>query len=153
MPRALVLILAMSAWGAPHAVHSSEPGLPPRGVAPPTRIPPILEPPAAPAAEPVDSSVLPRVVRRAVVKDAAQRFMVTESAVVLTRAEQVTWSDGSLGCHQPGGIYTQMIVPGFRVVAKTEDRELVYHTDSRGHVIACANSSRTGPAPGAQPDR
>ena len=56
------------------------------------------------AGEPVTTAAtsVPREVRRAVVADAARRFKVAESAVVLTQAEQVTWNDGSLGCPQPG---------------------------------------------------
>ena len=88
---------------------------------------------------------MPRDVRRAVVADAARRFKVPESAVVLTHAEQLTWSDGSLGCPEPGQFYTQMLVPGFRVVAKTSAGEL-YHTDARGNVKTCgAGHLENGP--------
>ena len=80
---------------------------------------------------------MPRAVRRAVVADAARRFKVAESAVVLARAEQVTWSDGSLGCPEPGRMYTQMLVPGFRVTATTTAGQMLYHTDTRGNVVTC----------------
>jgi hypothetical protein len=80
---------------------------------------------------------MPRAVRRAVVADAARRFKVSESAVVLARAEQLTWTDGSLGCPQPGQMYTQALVPGFRVVARTSEGEFLYHTDSHGQVLVC----------------
>ena len=107
-------------------------------IAPPTRIPDPLTTPAAPACEAVASATVPRAVRSAVVADAARRFKVAESAVVLVRAEKVTWPDGSLGCPQPGLMYTQMLVAGFRIVAKTGEGELLYHTDSRGNVVSCA---------------
>jgi hypothetical protein len=88
---------------------------------------------------------LPRETRRAVAADAARRFKVAESAVVLTRAEQVTWSDGSLGCTEPGRMYTQALVPGYRLIAKTTGGELVYHTDQRGQVVTCTGDSRRPP--------
>ena len=34
----------------------------------------------------------------------------------LIRDEAVTWSDGSLGCPQPGEYYTQVLVPGYWIV-------------------------------------
>ncbi len=93
----------------------------------------------APTGQQVSTTAIPREVRHAVVADAAKRFNVAESAVVLTRAEQVTWPDGSLGCPQPGRMYTQMLVAGFRVAAKTTEGELTYHTDARGNIVSCAS--------------
>lgn len=117
-----------------------------RAIAPPTRIPEPVGATALPAGTPVSTSAMPREVRRAVVADAARRFKVDESSVVLTRAEQVTWPDGSLGCAEPGQMYTQMLVEGYRVSARTTEGELVYHTDGRGHVVNCpATFSRPKP--------
>jgi hypothetical protein len=116
------------------------------GMAPPARIPPSAETISpAPAGTPVGIAAVPREVRRAVVADAAKRFGVAESAIVLTRAEQVTWNDGSLGCPEPGRMYTQSLVPGYLVIAKTTEGELPYHTDSRSLVVSCG-SSRPSPA-------
>jgi hypothetical protein len=107
-------------------------------MAPPHRIPVPVELPAAPEGTAVTTSEMPREVREAVVADAARRFKVESSAVVLTRAERVTWPNGALGCPEPGRMYTQMLVPGYRVVAKTAEGELTYHTDARGNVVNCA---------------
>jgi hypothetical protein len=90
-----------------------------------------------PAGETITTAEIPAGVRRAVVADAAKRFNVPENAVVLIRAERVTWPDGALGCPEPGTMYTQALVPGFRVVAKTTAGELLYHTDSLGHTRNC----------------
>ncbi len=113
-----------------------------RRIAPPKRIPDVVEQVAQPVGEPVSTASMPRVVRRAVVADAAKRFQVQESAVVLAKAERVTWSDGSLGCPQPGMSYIQSLVPGYRVTATTTAGHFVYHTDERGNVVSC------GPLPG-----
>jgi hypothetical protein len=107
------------------------------GVAPPTRIPDPPAQPAAAAGESVTVASVPREVRRAVVADAARRFKVTESAVVLSRAEWVTWSDGSLGCPRPGQMYTQMLVSGYRILATTSAGQLEYHTDAQGFATTC----------------
>jgi hypothetical protein len=104
--------------------------------APPTRIPapPLNDQPAGQA---VSTASIPIDVRRAVVADAARRFKVAESGVVVARAEQVTWPNGALGCPEPGTMYTQALVPGFRVVARTSSGELLYHTDTLGNVRNC----------------
>jgi hypothetical protein len=113
-----------------------------RRIAPPKRIPDIVEQPLRTAGQPVSTASMPREVRRAVVSDAAKRFQVQESAVVLAQAERVTWSDGSLGCPQPGMSYTQALVPGYRVTAKTAAGQFVYHTDERGNVVSCGSPPR-----------
>lgn len=124
-----------------------EPTLPTRpaahpatGVAPPKHLPDVVDDSSAPPGQPVASATLPRALRRAVIADAARRFQVPASAVVLIRAERVTWPDGSLGCPAPGHLYTQALVPGYRLVAKTAQGELTYHTDSRGNIAACART-------------
>ncbi|HTU67118.1 MAG TPA: hypothetical protein VMF52_14315 [Steroidobacteraceae bacterium] len=157
---ALATILAMQAGAADDPLPHRP--LTPRetGVAPPARIPPSAETLSPlPAGTPVGAAAVPRAVRRAVVADAARRFKVAESAVVLTRLEQVTWSDGSLGCPEPGVMYTQNLVPGYLLVAKTPEGELAYHTDSRERAVTCgagrpvkANKlSEKAPVRGAQP--
>ena len=113
---------------------------PQTGIAPPTRIPNVPTP-AVQAGSPVATAAVPRAVRRAVAKDAARRFGVAESAVVLSGAEQVTWRDGSLGCPQPGQMYTQALVPGFRLTATTAEGTFLYHTDSQGQVLVCTRTS------------
>jgi hypothetical protein len=129
-------------------MHIAAPGVmaadpPPRTIAPPTRIPDPLPPPTT--GEPVSTSAMPEAVRRAVVDDAAKRFKVSPNEVVLTRAEQVTWPNGALGCPRPGLSYTQMVVPGFRVVAKTASGELLYHTDGHASIVHCAAAYAIGP--------
>lgn len=113
-----------------------------RRIAPPKRLPAPVEESVKPAGEIVNTASMPREVRRAVVADVAKRFRVEESAVVLASAEQVTWGDGSLGCPQPGMSYTQALVPGYRVTAKTAAGQFVYHTDERGNVVTCDSLPR-----------
>ena len=111
---------------------------PGHSIAPPDRIPAPRDTQEVPPGTPVASSAMPREVRRAVVADAARRFRVAESAVVLTRAEQVTWPNSALGCPEPHRMYSQVLVSGFRVVARTTAGEMLYHTDTRGQVVICA---------------
>ena len=134
---------------------AEEPHPLPRQIAPPKHIPDV-DPGIAlkitqPTGEPVNTASMPRAVRQAVVADASRRFQVTEDAVVLASAEKVTWSDGSLGCPQPGRSYTQMLVPGFRVTATTTAGRMLYHTDTRGNVVTCGLPVRPARAPDDRP--
>jgi hypothetical protein len=113
------------------------------GIGPPNRIPDIHVA-AGPPGEAVPIASVPREVRRAVVADAAKRFKVDESAVVVTQAEKVTWSDASLGCPEPGQMYAQVLVEGFRLVARTAAGSLTYNTDGAGRVVSCAAAQRPG---------
>jgi hypothetical protein len=132
MSRTLVLVLAGVL--APSALLAGgDP--PPTGMAPPKRIPQLPAP--LPPSEPVATASVPREVRRAVVADAARRFKVDENLVVVASAERLTWSDGSLGCPMPGMNYTQALVPGFRIVAKSAGGSFIYHTDASGNLAVC----------------
>ena len=143
MSKLLPMFLAFGVLVAACAVASEKPATP-RGIAPPTRIPDPVVP--GPPGEHVDIASVPRAVRRAVVADAAKRFSVNENAVVLVEAERVTWSDGAMGCPERGQMYTQMLVPGYRLSAKTSAGQMLYHTDSRGTVVSCAPVHfQTGP--------
>jgi hypothetical protein len=134
-------------------VMAAEPVAPAQGVAPPKRLQDPIDNTlrVPPVAEPVTIASVPRELRRVVVADAAKHLDVPESSVVLTRAEQVTWSDGSLGCPQPGMGYSQALVPGYRIVARTAERELTYHTDTQATAVRCQEPLPKGkrPADGA----
>ncbi len=134
--RSVVFGVAMAVAIAVVPGHAADKPSTPRGIAPPTRIPDVVA--AQPAGERVDIASVPRAVRRAVAADAARRFTVSENEVVLVDAERLTWSDGAMGCPEPGQVYTQMLVPGFRVTAKTIAGQMLYHTDSRGNAVTCA---------------
>lgn len=57
---------------------------------------------------------------------AAQEGVEPETVEVVT-AEEVTWPDGALGCPEPDGMYTQALVPGYRIVLDLDGREVHYH--------------------------
>jgi hypothetical protein len=143
MPKAFAHIVVAVTIMIPLAACGGEKPPVKTGIAPPTRVPDIPTPAAVPGIV-VPSASIPRDVRRAVVADAAQRFKVAASAVVLTRVEKVTWSDASLGCAEPGRMYAQMLVEGFRVTARTDAGSLNYNTDSGGKLVICGAAPRAG---------
>ena len=79
--------------------------------------------------------------------DAARRRQLTPSTLQVALAEAVTWPDGSLGCPQPGMLYTQALVPGYRIRILAGNETLEYHASQRGQPVYCPASRITGPIP------
>jgi hypothetical protein len=73
--------------------------------------------------------------------DVAQRAGVAAADVRLVEVEEVEWRDGSLGCPQPGMMYPQVIVPGYRFVIEAGGESYEYHTDTGSQIILCEQPS------------
>ncbi|MEI7744377.1 MAG: hypothetical protein WCK58_11605 [Chloroflexota bacterium] len=84
---------------------------------------PFATPPRSPF-EPSSSAAVTGEVPAPVIA-AARTLLAAEigadaaAAATVTAAEAVTWPDGSLGCPEPGVMYTQALVPGYRVVLES----------------------------------
>jgi hypothetical protein len=81
-----------------------------------------------------------------ILADARQRSGDGSARVV--SAEAVTWSDGSLGCPQPDRMYTQALVPGWRIRVAAAGQELDYHASTRGAWVLCPPGRSKPPVPG-----
>lgn len=100
----------------------------------------------APTVPPSDPPVVGEV--PAAMLDAVRARLVAEtgidpSAIVVKVAEAVDWPDGSLGCPELGVMYTQAIVPGYRVVLVGDGREYDYRVTAKGGTIR--RCERVGP--------
>lgn len=71
--------------------------------------------------------------------DLARRALVKHDAITVVSATEQEWPNGALGCPQPGEMYTQMIVPGYRVVMQAAGNRYAYHSDRRGNFIVCSD--------------
>ncbi len=84
----------------------------------------------------------------ALLDDAARRSALPASRLRVMTLEAVVWRDGALGCPQPGRLYPQVLVPGYRVRIAPIDGAgvgaLDYHVSERGGWLHC-------PAGQAQP--
>ena len=78
--------------------------------------------------------------------DAARRALVQPAAVTVVSASEKQWPDGSMGCPQPGMMYTQMVIPGYRVVLSAAGQNYAYHSDLRGKFILCEKGKALPPA-------
>ncbi|WP_298828228.1 hypothetical protein [uncultured Piscinibacter sp.] len=80
--------------------------------------------------------------------DAAMRASVTVADVHIESTQSVTWRDASLGCPQPGMMYAQILVPGWRVVIAAGGKRLDYHVGRRGNWLRCPADRVQEPLPG-----
>lgn len=84
----------------------------------------------------------------AAVADLADRIGASTDQVAVVSFEAVTWNDGSLGCPQPGMMYTQALVDGWRMVLEVEGTTYDYHAGSDGEPFLCEEPTlKPGPDP------
>ena len=74
-----------------------------------------------------------------IIADAAERAGVEPGEIQVLAAEAVTWNDGSIGCPEPGMMYTQALVPGYRVLLGAGGEELAFHATESGDFRFCAD--------------
>lgn len=91
---------------------------------------------AAPPVPTIPRSNLPAPVERAI-ETAAHDRGVSPDAIGLVSFAEVQWNDTSLDCPKPGGLYAQVITPGYDVHLIIDGHEHEYHTDMGGAVVQC----------------
>ena len=102
---------------------------------------------------PPDGSVLARgeveeALFEAIVADLIDRSGAARSSVGVVRAEEAIWSDGSLGCPQPGEFYTQALVPGYWVVFDVPGATFDYRATRSGFFKLCPPGADARPPTG-----
>jgi hypothetical protein len=105
------------------------------------RTPPPSVGSGGPSSEPSGSGgsggALPSAIIDPIVADAATRLGVDPSAVTVVDAHEETWNDGSLGCPEPGMMYTQALVDGYQVIVEANGTQLDYRGSGPGQFRLC----------------
>ncbi len=122
------------------ATRTTEPALTEFTSPPPTE----QAPPPKPA--PLTGEI-PQDLLDAVFEDLLGRIDTSREAVVVDRAGAVVWRDGSLGCPQPGMMYTQALVPGYQIVLRVGEQTYDYHANDRGYFVLCEGGLAEEPLP------
>ena len=79
---------------------------------------------------------IPNAVWTAVIADLERRIGGPADPEVIS-AEAMTWSDGSLGCPEPGQSYTQALVEGYQLILEFEGERYDYRVGSGTTVKLC----------------
>jgi hypothetical protein len=62
---------------------------------------------------------------------------VAAAEVKVISAQSVNWPNGALGCPKPGRMYTQAIVPGYRIELEAGGKRFTYNASTRGGYKRC----------------
>ena len=81
---------------------------------------------------------------RAAIEELRQRVEDDTKQVQILRAEKVTWSDSSLGCPEPGMLYTQVLTPGVWLILSHGEEEFDYRI-AGSEALLCIQSQRSEP--------
>ena len=80
---------------------------------------------------------VPQAILDPILKEAAALAEVARDQLVIVRAESVVWNDGSLGCPEPGMMYTQALVNGYWIVIEAAGQTYDFRVGSGGSFRLC----------------
>jgi hypothetical protein len=95
---------------------------------------------------------VPVTILDAIFADAMERTGAAAEKIIITQAQAITWNDGSLGCPQPGMLYTQALVEGYWVVLEVDQQKYDYHAAENGRFLMCESGSNPMDKPSGTPD-
>ena len=102
---------------------------------------PVVTPPEMTALTPTEErpiqDELPQRILDPIIKEAASLANVTREQLVIVRAQSVVWNDGSLGCPEPGQMYTEALVNGYWVVIEAAGQTYDFRVDHKGNFRLC----------------
>lgn len=124
---------------------SSEDTVKPSDLTPITPEPTPLDSGALPTG-PVPDSIADRADVQAAIAAEAERRGVEVSEVRIAGYADVTWSDGSIGCPEPGMMYTQALVPGHQLVLEVDGELASYHAAQGRDFTYCAGPTPPSPS-------
>lgn len=93
---------------------------------------------------PATPNGIPDAVWTAVITDLAQRTDARSIDPAVVSATAMTWNDGSLGCPEPGQMYTQALVDGYQIVLELDGERYDYRVGSGTEVKVCENGGLEG---------
>lgn len=112
---------------------------------PATQLPPTGIPTEAPAQrESVRVPAKLEGLMSQILDDAVVQSGTAREAIAITLIESVVWRDGALGCPEPGMMYTQALVDGYRILLDASGKTMTYHTSGGDYFVYC-NPTKTKP--------
>jgi len=84
-----------------------------------------------------------------VLADAGRRSGIAVDRIRVVQSDAVTWRDGSLGCPEPGRMYTQALIRGYLIRVQADATVLEYHASTRGQWLYCPAERAIAPLPDA----
>lgn len=79
--------------------------------------------------------------------DAARRHTGSPGAATLISVQEYTWSNGAMGCPQPGQAYTEALVQGYVIQVGLGPHTVRVHSNRRGTIMFVPVNCVGGPTP------
>ena len=98
---------------------------------------PSLEPPKPPEFSEAEAVKLAK-------QHLSAKLSISDEEITVVSVEKVDWPDTSLGLPEPGKVYAQVIVPGFRIVLAAKGEEYEYHAGKVGEKMVVIPVPRKG---------
>ena len=77
--------------------------------------------------------------------DLSDHLSVPMETISVAAIQDTTWRDGSLGCPQPGMMYTMALVDGYQVTLTADGKSYQYHTRGTDSFIRCVKGQSVAP--------
>jgi len=79
----------------------------------------------------------------------ALRMELDDPATIeVVEARYVTWPNGAMGCPEPDMMYTQALVPGYRILLRSGGETFAYHGGRDQPPFYCPAQRAETPMPG-----
>ncbi len=98
----------------------------------------------APAGGAAVTGEVPQTILDPILRDLEHLLGAQRTDFDISRSEAVRWNDGSLGCPEPGQMYTQSIVDGYRVVIEYRGKYYDYRATVGGFFKRCPEFQMPG---------
>ncbi len=89
----------------------------------------------------VADEVVASAIVQTAIADLRDRLGDPAADVAVMSVEEVDWPDGSIGCPQPGMVYTQAIVNGTKIVLKHAGIRYNYHQGGTRDLFNCPQTA------------
>jgi hypothetical protein len=80
---------------------------------------------------------VPQAILDPILKEAAALAKLDREQLVIVRVESAVWNDGSLGCPEPGMMYSQAQVNGYWIVIEAAGQKYDFRVGRGGSFRLC----------------
>ena len=88
--------------------------------------------------EPLPDGIADSSLVQSAIADLRARVDDPNADITIVSVEEVDWPDGSIGCPQPGMVYTQAVVNGTKIVLQYDGINYDYHQGGSRDVFYCS---------------
>jgi len=93
--------------------------------------------------DPLPDEIADSSLVQSAIADLRTRLDDPTAEITIVSVEEVDWPDGSIGCPQPGMVYTQAVINGTKIVLSYDGINYDYHQGGSRDVFYCSPGAVT----------